>query len=182
MKFINSRKISFGSLSLVVSLFGVNIEGAIAQQGKSLQNLPDGNYAYKEITTSPDRRLDISRHFLFRKVGASVTGYHFQPGTDWNYCFKGQLQGLSIKNITRAEPILGGDPKFRKYKSEFDFTKQPRPEDLRNYKQVNLSKLFSTDTKRSISIQKCLNLFPLPRNPKISNSIPSVPTSSKPVK
>lgn len=174
MKFINNRKILFGSLGLVVSLFGINASGAIAQQGQSLQNLPDGNYAYKEVATSSSR-LDTSRYFLFRKAGASVTGYHFQPRTDWTYCFKGQLQGLSLVNITMAEP------KFGRGLSGFDFT-QAKPEDLRNYQQVNLSKVFSTYTKLNQSLQKCLNLFPLPSNPKISNSIPSVPASSKPVK
>ena len=166
---MNSNKLLLGSLSLVFGLFGVNVTGAIGQKGRSLQNLSDGNYAYKEVTTSPDRRLDISRYFLFRKVGVSVTGYHFQAHTDYVYCFKGQLRGSSFINITRAEPIFGGDPKLKKHASEFDFTTQPRPEDIRNYQRVNLSKVFSTYTKSNQSLQKCLNVFPLPSSPKSVN-------------
>ena len=171
---MNSKKLLFGSLSLVFGLFGVNVAGAIAQQEQSLQNLPDGNYVYKEVATSSSR-LDTSRYFLFRKVGVSVTGYHFKPYTDWTYCFKGQLQDLSLVNITMAEP------KFGRGLSGFNFT-QPKPEDLRNYQQVNLSKVFSTYTKLNQSLQQCIDLLPLPSSPKISNSTPSVPTSSTPVK
>ena len=164
----DSRLARFGCTASLPS----NSQTQISTQG--LQNLPDGNYAYREVKTSSSR-LDSSRYFLFKKVGSLVSGHHFQPHTDWNYCFTGQLKNSSLTNITNAEPRFG-----RGLPSGFDFTKD-KPQDLSNYQQVSINKVEEVYPFSLKRLQECINLFPS-LNTSTSNSIPSVPPSSTPVK
>ena len=145
-----------------------NNQTQISTQG--LQNLPDGNYAYRQNINSSSGS-DISRYFIFRKTGVSAVGYHFQPNTDWVYCWQGDLQGNSLVNIVNAEP------RFGRGLSGYDFV-NAKPENLLNYQQVDVRNLFAQRPNSKQRFQECISLFPS----KKSNVIPSVPPSSTPVK
>jgi hypothetical protein len=120
----------------------------VSAQG--LQDLPNGNYVYREVKATS--RLDSSRYFVFRKVGVSVIGKHFQPHTDWVYCFKGELRRSTLINVVQAEP------RFGRGTSGFDF-KKGKPENLNNYQSVNFRKVTALYPKTNQGLQECINLF-----------------------
>ena len=72
MKFINSRKVAFGSLGLVVSLFGVNVEGAIAQNTqKSGRYLSNQEIQSFEVEIQAELRSG-SRFYLDRRTSLEI--------------------------------------------------------------------------------------------------------------
>jgi uncharacterized protein YecT (DUF1311 family)/pimeloyl-ACP methyl ester carboxylesterase len=168
--FLNNclRRVTIERTEVLRGYLPSNNQAQVSTQG--LQNLPDGDYAYRQNLNSSSR-FDISRYFIFRKAGFSAVGYHFQPRTDWVYCWKGDLQGNSIVNVVNAEP------RFGRGVSGYDFV-NAKSENLLSYQQVDANSLFVQSSKLRQSFQECITLF----SNKTSNAIPSVPSSSTPVR
>ena len=72
MKFINNRKILFGSLGLVVSLFGINASGAIAQGVKKSERYLS-NQEIRSLESDLQSRVSGgSRFFQERRTSAQI--------------------------------------------------------------------------------------------------------------
>ena len=151
-----------------------NNQTQISSQG--LQNLSDGNYAYREVNPSSSQ-LDSSRYLLFKKSGNFVTGSRFSLRTDGEYCFSGQLQSSSVVNITTASPIFD---RYNRGETKYEFG-QGKPVDLSNYQKISITKAEEVYPFSTRGLQKCINLFPS-LNTSTNNPIPSVPPSSTPVR
>jgi hypothetical protein len=123
----------------------------------SLENLPNGTYAYKERTVPS--RIDISEYFVFRKTGATVVGHFFKNRTDYWYCFRGRLQNQSLIDITVVTLIPGT------YRSGYGFSKaryafeKHDSVDLFNFNPISLEQVFSVYPKSHSDFKECLTLF-----------------------
>jgi hypothetical protein len=147
---MNMKRSSFKNVLGILVFLLILTNVSLRAYAQKIQNLPNGNHVYREVKTSSI--IDSSRYFIFRKVGNFVIGKHFQAGTDWDYCFKGQLQGSSLINVVNAVPRMGqglSGFKFEKGKSE----------NLRNYQKLSLKKVVSAYPTINQSFRECLNLF-----------------------
>jgi len=65
----------------------------------ALQNLPDGNYAFKKIRP---------QYIVFRKTGSTIIGQSFSYQSDDGYCFIGTGVAAVITDATIEQLDEGG--------------------------------------------------------------------------
>ena len=71
----------------------------LSQTGLALQNLPDGNYAFKKIRP---------QYIVFRKTGSTIIGQSFSYQSDDGYCFIGTGVAAVITDATIEQLDEGG--------------------------------------------------------------------------
>jgi hypothetical protein len=86
------RKIAVTAIAAIITGFA---SSSVAQTGLALQNLPNGDYAFKKGSRS--------QYIVFRKTGSNIIGQSFSYPSDDGYCFAGEGIGAVITNATIEE-------------------------------------------------------------------------------
>ncbi|MCY7385832.1 MAG: hypothetical protein LH628_25355 [Microcoleus sp. CAN_BIN18] len=114
----------------------------LAQIRPTIQNLPDGDYRYRD-SLALDRPF---REIQFRKQDKYITGSDSDKRTGKSYCFRGIPQQNNIINITVAIDI---SPK----------TAQKIEWKLAPGNPINFDRLYPLQTGPGLELYKCLTAF-----------------------
>ncbi|MBE9188472.1 hypothetical protein IQ270_28515 [Microcoleus sp. LEGE 07076] len=114
----------------------------VAQIRPTVQNLPDGDYRYRD-SVAIDRPF---REIQFRKRDRYITGSDSDKRTGKSYCFRGMPQQNQIIDITLAIEI---SPK----------TAQQTEWKLAPGNPINFDRLYPLQAGPGLELYKCLTAF-----------------------
>ena len=114
----------------------------LAQIRPTIQNLPDGDYRYRD-SLALDRPF---REIQFRKRDKYITGSDSDKRTGKSYCFRGIPQQNNIINITIAIETPSQTAQKTKWK-------------LASGSPINFDKLYPLQAGAGLELYKCLTAF-----------------------
>ena len=114
----------------------------LAQIRPTIQNLPDGDYRYRD-SLALDRPF---REIQFRKRDKYITGSDSDKRTGKSYCFRGIPQQNNIINITTAIETPSQIAQQTKWK-------------LAPGSPINFDKLYPLQAGAGLELYKCLTAF-----------------------